>query len=126
MKRSIITAALALGLLASAYTPARAECGFGIGLGLGFSFSGFKSGCGQGNCGPVAPPCYPPMYPPMFGMPYPYYPYNPMFNYGMQQPHLPPLASTVAPPLQDDKAAKPIKALEKKEGKLADGTAKDE
>lgn len=131
MKRSILTAALAFGLLAAVSTPVRAEggFGFGVGLGLGFNFTGIKSGnCGQGPCGA---PGYPQCYPPMFAMPYPCYGYNPMMNYGWQQPFCPPPAppghALLGNTPEPKPAAKPVQAPapEKKEGKLVDGTKND-
>lgn len=116
MKRFIITAAVALGLLASVHAPAQANggFGFGVGLGLGFSFSGIHSN--KGNCGPACPPAYPQYMP----MTYPYYPYFPM-QYGAPA-YYPPQAhhghANLALP-EEKPAPKPLP--EKKEGKLVEG-----
>lgn len=59
MKRFILAAVLALGLVAGSQTHARANGGFGFGIGIGISFSGFcnKGGdcCHGGNCGYPGP-----------------------------------------------------------------------
>lgn len=121
MKRFIITAAVALGLLASVHAPAQANggFGFGVGLGLGFSFSGIHSNKG-GQGGPCCGHGQGYGQAPYFPMGYPYYPYFPM-QYGAPA-YYPPQAhhghANLAAP--EEKPA-PKSTPEKKEGKLVEG-----